>query len=252
MGLFKVNAPPPRYLPSEISQILSQYGASALAQYQNAAAYDPQYQNLQLGLYGQAVPQINSILNQANTATRSAGQADLASLGAQYGQAIQAINPGQTGLYNQLVQQAGQGLSAGSRLTPDQQYQATNPSRSAWAARGFTADALPGQLDQAVNLARAGDNTRVQRQNFAQQVAQQGNNMYTQPALSSILGTGSQAAGQYGAISGQNPDTFNSLLGYGSDLFNTNYNAQAAANIATSNNRVGAVTGAANNLASSY
>jgi hypothetical protein len=59
----------------------------------------------------------------------------------------------------------------------------------------------------------------------------------------------------YGLIQGNAPDYTNALLGYGSDLNNTNYNAQAAANISQGNNNAaltGAGLGLIGNAASIY
>ena len=239
----EVDAPPPRNYGSEISQILGQYGGVAQAQFNNASQFNPQYQQLALGMYGQALPTINSILNQANSATRTSTAGDLAALGPGFTDSLRSLNPSQTQLYDKLVRSANEGLDAGTRLTPDQSYRVSAPIRADWAGRGF-GESLPGDLDSAVALSRAGDNMLGQRQAFAAGVAEQGNRFYTQPTIASILGTGSNAAGVAGPLSASAtpPDTFGGLMGYGSDLFNTNYNAEAAARIATANNEAGIVS----------
>lgn len=59
----------------------------------------------------------------------------------------------------------------------------------------------------------------------------------------------------YGMIQGQAPDYTSALLGYGSDLNNTNYNGQAAANISQRNNSsalMGAGLGLVGNAAQAY
>jgi len=59
----------------------------------------------------------------------------------------------------------------------------------------------------------------------------------------------------YGLIQGQTPDYTSALLGYGSDLNNTNYNAQAAANISQRNNSsalMGSGLGLIGNAANTY
>lgn len=63
----------------------------------------------------------------------------------------------------------------------------------------------------------------------------------------------------YGLIQGQVPDYTSALLGYGSDLYNTNYNGQAAANISQRNNStaltsagLGLVGSAANTFGNLY
>jgi hypothetical protein len=243
MGLFKVSAPPPRQFGNEIGQILGQYGAANAAQFENAAQWNPRFQQLGLDMYSQAVPSINNVLNQANSATRASTMSDLANYGGQGVDAIRGMNPGQTSIYDTLVSRAQSQLAAGNRLTPNQTYSAANSVRSDWANRGFDRNTLPAQLDEAVALSRTGDNVEQQRQQFAAGVANMGNEFYTRPAMGSVLGSGSDAGNVMGQFNAGTPDTFNSLMGYGSDLFNTNYNADAAARIATGNNRINAING---------
>ena len=233
--LGNVAATPPRNLSSEIDKILGQSGRF----YENASVYGPQYGKLATDIFGQAVPSINSVLNSANTATRASQLGDLQSFGAGTTDAIRAINPSQTQLYDQLVQRAQSQLAAGNRLTPGQTFSATNPIRSDWAARGFSSDSLPVGLDEAVALSRTGDNMQQQRQQFAAGVADMGNQFYTQPTIGSILGAGSNA-GQYAPMAlNAGQDATQGLMAYGSDLFNTNFNEQATRNIADYNGRAG-------------
>jgi hypothetical protein len=235
-----VQATPPRNLNSEIGQILGQSGQY----YENAAQWDPRYQKLALDMYGQAVPSINNVLNQANSATRASTMSDLANYGGQGVNAIRGMNPGQTSIYDTLVSRAQSQLAAGNRLTPNQTYSALNPSRSDWANRGFDRNTLPAQLDEAVALSRTGDNVEQQRQQFAAGVANMGNEFYTRPAMGSILGTGSNAAGSVGSVMNTGRDANQGLMAYGSDLFNTNYNEEATRNLAEYNGRAGLMSSA--------
>jgi hypothetical protein len=83
----------------------------------------------------------------------------------------------------------------------------------------------------------------------------------TDPSLA-ILGRPSQGAAQGQALLGQGqqgasgagPSLFNPESAYAGDIFNTNYNANAAANIASANNKtalIGAGISAAGSAASS-
>lgn len=251
MALFdaitRVKPPRSRNFGNEITQILGQSGRVAADQYDQSAFYDPLYSRLNRNtlsgsLFGdQTSPGYVDIWN------RGLDQLDASRGAGSYVGQLRDANPGQATLYDALMKSAGNELAAGSRLSPDETYSISQPIRSDWAARGF-APSLPASLDEAVNLSRAGDNRLAQRQAAAGSALGLGNDLYTSPAfaaqqqnrgtLGALLGLGTQGA--------QHPDTFGSLMGYGSDLFNTNYNAKAAAKIASANNE----TGFASSLAS--
>jgi len=219
----KVSAPPPRDLGGEIRSIL---GASKDL-YQSGQEWNPKFteqalQNQNLSLYG--TPNTDGLINQYRNALP------------QMVSSQRAANPAMQRLMDELNSQAMMGLQAGNQLSPQDRYNTINPVRQDWANRGL-GYANPAMLDEAVQFSRAGDAMRQQRQAFGSQAASMENSFYTQPgtaATGNILGMG-QTVGQ-----GQNP--WDKLNAYGSDVFNTNYNADAAARIATSNNQTGAMS----------
>jgi hypothetical protein len=157
-----------------------------------------------------------------NTTTRTAAYNDL-----------RTLNPEQAGLMDQLNEEARLGLEAGSRLSPEETYRVVNPVRSDWASRGLGASA-PAQLDEALQLFVSGDQLLDRRMDRATQTATLNNALYTQPAfaagsvdMNSLLGMGSQY--------GQQPNILQQLGGYGSDVFNSNFNADAAHGINSAN-----------------
>jgi hypothetical protein len=234
-----VNAPPPRNFQSEINQILGMSDEL----YGDAAQWSPKYTDLAVSNAGRASA---GMAGAYDTAAKSAGQTNsdlLSQFGSQYVGQLRGLNPSQTQLYDLLSKSATEGLQAGGRMTADQQFNVASPVRSSWAARGFSADALPGQLEEAVAMARAGDNVLGQRQQTAMGVAGLGNQFYTQPAagmaLSSGGADGTSLLGMGSGMSANTTNTMDQLGAYGSDVFNTNYNADAAARIATANNKTG-------------
>lgn len=248
-GMFghKVKAPKARSLGGEINTILG-LGNEL---YEDAAQYSPLYADLAAGNVARTTNTLTSnLLGQYGGAANQVGAVNTDLL-AQFGGAnvakLRDMNPGQSELYDLLTQSAREGLAAGSRMTSDQMAAVRNPVRGDWAARGFSADTLPGQLDEAVAMARAGDNVLGQRQQTAASVADLGNQFYTQPAANVALSAGGASGAELlglGSSLGANTGmatrgTFDMAGDYGSDVFNTNYNAKAAANIAEANNRTG-------------
>ena len=241
-------------MSKEISQILSQ-GPALLASQQNLA---PGYTNLNLrstsdylngtpgqmgalDIYGQRVlPSITAANDAANTTARTALNNDLTNLGPGMTAGIQALNPSQTNIYNTLATQAQQGLAAGNQMTPAQLAQLNNSIRSSQGARGMSYGPAASYSEVMANSAY-GDQLQQQRQQAAGAVADMGNRYYTLPGIQALTGT-SGASGQAQSFFGSGANTtqgtgntFNELGGYASDLFNTNYNGQAAANISGAN-----------------
>ncbi len=155
----------------------------------------------------------------AATATRTATYSDLRNL-----------NPGQAGLLDTMTTQAQSELDAGSRLTPDEIYQATNPVKADWASRGFSAGTMPEGLDETLQLYEGGQNLLERRRRNATGTAALGSSLYTLPALGYGTGDAMNLMGNAQGFGGAGGNVFQQLGGYGSDLFNTNLNAQAAAN----------------------
>lgn len=164
--------------------------------------------------------------------------------------AVRGVNPGQTGLLDQLTRTASTNLAAGTTLLPSDVNNITNSVRGDWANRGLGVSA-PAQLDEALQLYGGGQQTLAARQAAAGSAANL-DQMLTNPAwalansgqgsLASALGL-TQFAGNYGAGAGPTLLTPQEMY----DLFNTQFNATAASNLAGQNNSAaieGAIIGA--------
>jgi len=177
----------------------------------------------------------------ANTGARAGQVADIGNLGGAAAAAVRGVNPTGSALADQLAGVSSKELAAGTQLDPASVSRITQGVRGDWAARGLGQSA-PAQLDEAVNLATAGQNVLAQREAGAQQAAAVEQGAITNPALS-VLETQSNApalgqsllAQTAGLTEGAGPTLINPQSNY--DIFNTAYNARAAANIAGANNQ---------------
>lgn len=137
-------------------------------------------------------------------------------------------------IQRQLMQQAQGDLAQGGRLTPDQMRNIQQDTRAAFNDRGLGIS-NPAMFAEVMNLEGARQNRLRERQGFAQNV-DQANFGRRQAGVSNAM----QMMG-YGTAQLFNPES-----GYAQDLYNTNYNGQAAANIATANNRAAMLGGIMN------
>lgn len=128
-------------------------------------------------------------------------------------------------IQHQLQQQAQADLSQGGRLTPDQMRNVQQDTRSAFNDRGLGIS-NPAMFSEVMNLESARQNRLRDRQQFASGIDQQGF-ARRQAGISNAM----QLMG-YGTAQLFNPES-----AYAGDVYNTNYNSRAAANIATANNR---------------
>jgi hypothetical protein len=252
-GDFSPSAPPPRNLAQEGKDTLQAQIDLAPQQYASESQYRPLYAQLGTDTLKAQLPQIVSALqqnqpgisdlfNQANLSQRTADVSSVEQLGPRAIAAIRASNPQQTALLDQLNQQATSGLSAGMGLTPEEARYVSEDAASAGAAAGLghgPSDVYRSTL--ALDASRRG--VQQQRQQFGTQIAGV-NQATTADPFMAILGRSSQAPGAGLGLLGQTqaagasagPQQFNPFTSYGSDLFNTNYNADAASRIAGSNN----------------
>ena len=183
-------------------------------------------------------------------------------------QARQELTQGGGPLDKYMEQDALSQLSYGSQLDPVDLRQLQQAYRGSQGARGMgwgpgdaaqeSLGVLAGgqalrQQRQAYGLnaaqnARAG---RAQSQNFASAVSANRFNTRTAPVIGMLgLNSASNSAGGL-----QQSSQFNPFSGYAQDLNNTNFNAQAAAQIAGYNQRqnsIAGLTSSAGNLAGSY
>jgi hypothetical protein len=182
-------------------------------------------------------------------------------------QAMQEAQAGGSYIDNRLVNDALAQLDYGSQLDPVDLRALQQGVRSAQAARGMgygigdagteaLAQLAGGQAlrnqrqNYALNAAGNARASRGQAQNFATGAAANRFNTRTAPALSMLGMTG--ASNYAGNL--QQGSAFNPLNAYVSDLNNTNYNAEAAAQIARYNGQqqaIGGLTSGLGNIAMS-
>lgn len=138
---------------------------------------------------------------------------------------------GQSPLQQTLTQQAQDQLVTGGALTPDQRRNIQQDTRAAFNDRGLGIS-NPAMFAEVMNLQGARQNRLSGYQQFAHGI-DQSNFGRRQQGYSNAM----QLMG-YGQS-----QMFNPMNSYSQDLYNTNYNAQAAANIATANNRAATLGG---------
>jgi hypothetical protein len=190
----------------------------------------------------------NSLLPQISDATNAVNANALAKYGPQYSQAIRATSPDSTALYDKLAQQAGEGLDAGTLMTPAQMSQLNNSIRSAQGARGMSYGPAASYQEVMAN-SDFGQNLLQSRQKFAGDISRMGYDQYTAPVLQS-MGGAAGSAGSFLDRSGNFTnramgygDTFARLGNYGQDFYDTAINAAMGRQIASSNNNA-STTGA--------
>jgi hypothetical protein len=213
--------------------------------------YAPQYQNLQMDLLKQSLPDILSIyqnqIDPAMSATENASrfasrQGDIQSieqLGPRARAAMIAANPDQARLVDQTTNMANAQLSAGGQLTPEQQRMVQQDTRSAYADRGFATSPMAA-TSEIVRSQLASQGIMDNRQNAALRALSMGQSFYGDP-FQQILGRPSNAmnAGMntFGQAQGFNPGAiFNPESSMASQMANNSYQGQLAANTANASN----------------
>lgn len=259
-----ISAPPPRDISQESKDTLAAQVQAAPDLFNAKATYDPLYTDLQVGnvkrallgngeqsgvldLLEQISPRLQASSDAATRAQRQRDVQDVADLAPTAMEAIRNSNPQLSALRTRLVGEANAGLDAGSGLSPEETRQAQQRVRAAQASRGMGFGPSDAFTEMAT-LGDAGNQRKLQRQGFAQQVAgfEAINSVdpfmailsrpsQAQAAGQSLLGMGGQTVGSAGA------QKFDPFSAYGSDLFNTNFNSKAAAEIASGNATAGII-----------
>lgn len=134
--------------------------------------------------------------------------------------------PGVGGLYDTLNNQAQQGLDAGTSLDPTLQATAQQSIRQGQAARGM-GNGPADVLQESRAITGMGEQLRQRRQDFAAGLGSSETNAFL-PAGMGLLG-------------GANSSIIPGSQSY--DIFNTAYNARAAANIGNANNQTALLNG---------
>lgn len=221
--------PNDRVLGTELDQILSM----GQRLYDSEAALAPQYTELFAGNADRATRRLTGTYTDTlNELTPDALRR------------LRESNPGQANLYDTLLNQASTGLAQGGRLRPDDTNAIAKSVKGDYAGRGFSSGLPAAELEQAMQLYGSGEALRSQRQNFAQGVLEQGNQIYTAPAVAQANDAAGALLNMGGTYSATQPSVFEEIGGYASDVFNTNYNAKAASLIAGANNRAAILGGA--------
>ena len=206
-----------------------------------------------LQLLKEISPEIARLTEEQTRSQREADILDVRRLGPEALEAMRAADPFQAMLLDIMAKQAKEELALGRGPG----YEDQQAIRAAQSARGFGYG--PNDVyEEAMALGEAGQRRINQRRGFAQSVVNQRNAIYGDPFLQ-ILGRPSVNTAQTNFLTQQgqsmaqdsNPNQFDPWNAYSSDLFNTNYNAKAAANIANANRRtqlIGSSIGALGSL----
>lgn len=251
-----VSTPPPRDYAQETRDTLQAQVDLAPEQYAAEAQFRPKYAALDLETLGTTLKgngaspgllslfenDIAPVLSRVDAGDRKARtDADLALIRDQAGNVTQALRTaaGTDGLVTDLEKQAREGLAAGASMDASLANEVEQGVRSAQAARGFGFGA-PDAVVEAFARGDRGNALRQQRQQFAQQTVGTLQATGGDPVMA-LLGRPSQVLGMTPGVAAQgsamNPGRlFNPESGYASDVFNTNFNAKAAAKIAQANN----------------
>lgn len=250
-----VDAPDPRNYGQETRDTLQAQIDLMPQRYAAESQYSPLFAQLQaqtarsalLGDQGllstleEVQPRFAGMSRDAQRAQREADLADVARLGPEAVAALRSADPQQKALVDALNAQAQEELAAGTGLTPGLERQITQNVRAAQASRGL-GFGLPDAVVESYTLGDRGLDLQRQRRQFGMQVAGLNQATVADPFLAilgrpsstgsaaqAFLGQGQQSAGMSG------PRLFNPESQYASDVFNTNFNANAAADIASAN-----------------
>jgi hypothetical protein len=211
-GSFTPAAVPDRSLYGEAANTMGTYKAVTPSIYDLTSQWTPQFANLQRGIVT------------GNTQAMTTGPT--------------AVDPNQAALLAEMNKQALSELQQGATLDPSLRREVEQSVRGGQAARGMVTG--PAQVyDEAMQIGSAGQALRNQRRAYAGNVA--GMNLSN---ITPYLGLADQFS-----KAGPSFDPWNS---YASDLYNTNYNAANARNIAAAANNAavaGATLGAAGKVA---
>jgi len=167
------------------------------------AQWQPKFNQLALANLNTVLPGTLA----AQSQSRAADVGDIEALTGRVTSALQNANPQQAALMKAMNDQALQGINAGTSLTPDQQQQAQQSARAAYASRGMGAgnQAVASEL---FNNYALGNQMQQQRRAFGTQVAGI-NSQYTSPALAAIMGSNSGLNTATGLTQHSGPSLFN-------------------------------------------
>jgi len=207
-----------------------------------------------LDLYSKEIaPRMSALERDSQAGQREADIAAVEKFGPRATAAMRAANPQNTALLDAITKQSMGDVEAGYNLPAGLQSTVNQATRSGQAARGLgfgPADAYSETLAQS----DAANQWRGQNLDRGMRVAATNSATQTDPFLAilgrpasspgaamGLLGSGTNASG---GAAGRVGGMFNPMDPYASDLYNTNYNANAASLIGAKNALAG-ITGSA-------
>jgi hypothetical protein len=207
--------PSPRRVGQDYLALIDAWAKGVPTTLDTERQYKPSFTELDLSELERVVPTFTNILK---------------TLGPQAAGLVREANPGASRLLDTLTQQAQEGLDAGANLDPGLSRVLTQSVRGGQAARGMgfsPADVL----QESTALTGLADSLRRYRQGFASEVTNLNSQQETMPALNLLteIPTFSEAVSR-----GSGSTLLPKEQSY--DVFNTAYNARAAANIQKANN----------------
>ena len=262
----KIKAPPPRDYGGEMRDTLQAQIDLAPQLYGAEEQYRGKYAQLDLDIAKQMTPQLLDLYETSQTRLgamdreqldfqRGSDIAAIEKYGGRAREALDAANPEQAALLQELNQQALSDLRLGGQLNAGEQRQLSQAARGAQAARGFGYGINDAAIESWAQL-QGSEQKRRQRQGFAQSMVGMNKATAADPFMA-ILGRPSSmnpmmSGGVVGQAGGFNPGAmFSPESQYAGDLYNQNWQGQLAARTASAKNRasmIGAGIGAAGSI----
>ena len=262
MGCFSADTPPDRNYYTETSATLADQIKLAPELFAAQSKFAPQYAALNsqitrdtllgtngqpglLNLYENALAPANArIQSAAEKAQRLADVTAVEQLGGRAVTAFREADPRREALMSALNEQAMGDLAAGSALDPETRRQLEQQVRAGQAQRGFGLGPVD-LFEEAMTTGLAGQQRKQQRLQNVFSVAGLNANSSIDPFMA-ILGrsamspqSGQNQVSTAAGFLNSGPTLFNPESGYSQDLYNTNYNARAAALINAQNASAG-------------
>src|SRR6185436_3372219 len=209
-----------------------------------------------LDMYSKDIaPQMSALERQSQAGQREADIGAVEKYGPRATAAMRAVNPQQTALLDAITQQSTGDVQAGYNLPVGLQNTVNQASRAGQAARGLgygPSDAY----SEAIAQSEAANQWRGQNLDRGMRVAATNAATQTDPFLA-ILGrpasSPAAAQGLLGSLQGQSGlsnrgSQFDPMNPYAQDLYNTNFNANAASKIGGANAIAGMASSALGSL----
>ena len=261
-----VKAPPPRDYGKETRDTLQAQIDLAPQLYGAEEKFRCKFAQLDMDIAQQITPQLLDLYETSQTRLgamdreqldlqRGSDIAAIEKYGGRAREALDAANPEQAALLQELNQQALSDLRLGGQLNAGEQRQLSQAARGAQAARGFGYGINDAAIESWAQL-QGSEQKRRQRQGFAQSMVGMNKATAADPFMA-ILGRPSSmnpmmAGGVVGQAGGFNPGAmFSPESQYAGDIYNQNWQGELAARTATASNRasmIGAGIGAVGSM----